>query len=101
MMSRLRKRLGRIKRGIFRSKAAYWYFKPLFNNVCGYIQSEPDVGLDLYSFAETKQWIINKTKRFPWIYSIKELDCAEKNGHLFPSLRYRGEIIGFVKVALN
>lgn len=101
MIRQFRKKLGRIKRCLFKTNAAYWYFKPLIKNDCPRIQFHSEVRFEPCNFAETVQWIIDHKNQFPWIYNTKELDCAARYGHFFPSLKYQGDIIGFAKVALK
>jgi ribosomal protein S18 acetylase RimI-like enzyme len=98
----LRKKLGKIRRKLFKTNAAYWYYKVLKKDE--YIKRpliEAKMIFDNSNHSEVVQWILSHRNEYPWIYNAKELKSAFEYSHFYPCLKMDGEIIGFIKVAFE
>jgi len=100
ILHHIRKKLGKVKRKLFKTNEAYWYSKHLGEEVIIRIREEPGLRVEFYGYAETINWIRKYYKEFPWIYNPKEVKCAEKYNHFYPSLKYNDKVVGFIKIAI-
>jgi len=97
-----RKKLGKVRRKLFKTNAAYWYYKCLKKeeNIRPPILEE-HITFSTSYYSEVVQWILKHRNEYPWIYNVKELESALRNGHYFPCLISGGQIAGFVKVGFK
>ncbi|HEY5512941.1 MAG TPA: GNAT family N-acetyltransferase [Geomonas sp.] len=96
---RIRRTLGRFKRGLFASNSAIWF--------CGALAARPDwhpsseTRIVFEDFEAACAYIGGQSARFPWIASPGELAAARRWGHYYPLIYHAGEIAGYIKIALG
>ena len=81
MTMRLRKKLGKIRRRLFRTKAAHWHFLALNKNEYNCPAIDAEIIFDFSDFDQVVDWIMIHRYQFPWVYNSKEIECAKKYGH--------------------
>lgn len=89
-----------IRRAIFKKNDAFWYHAYLAKNPNISIDALPELYVEFNSYSETKKWIIDNQRAFPWIYKKREIEVADRYKHFFSSLRFKGKIIGFTKIGI-
>lgn len=100
----IKKALLKIKRAVYKSTCSTWYER----NIEGDLEDfEPKVEIDIKreflieDKSELINWLEMNKQKFPWIYFPKEIECANKNNHIFYIMKYKNEIIGFSKIGVN
>jgi len=99
----LKRKLGKVKRGTFRANHAFWYVK-LINGAEIQPNSTPDdeaIEIFINDYHNLSNWLKKHSSDYPWIYNQVEIEYAAQYGHLYSSICYQGEIVGYVKVALG
>lgn len=99
----MRKLLGKIKKATFGTNHAFWFARDLGAPLAphGIVVEPGAVSVDFNSFQAVVAWLKKEAAGYPWIYNKQEIDCARKHAHLFPAIRYRGEIVGYAKIAFK
>jgi len=80
------------------TNSAIWYIKEL-NDKFYKINPKINVEVNLNSFENTVMWLKECTDK--WVYNENEVEIAKKENHYFPSVIYKGRIIGCLKVGFN
>ena len=82
------------------TNSADWYArdirKPLPN-----IMPQCHVRIIFDSRDKTVEWLREHHQSFSWMYIPQEIETALLEGHVFPHLRFNGEIVGYVKLGFN
>jgi ribosomal protein S18 acetylase RimI-like enzyme len=97
----LRGFLGKIRRATFRTNHAFWFAKDLKSDENANLSEHDELTVEFHNFEEVVGWLKKEAVQFPWIYNKQEIDSALRNSHLYPAIKYNGETVGYVKVALN
>jgi len=78
---------------------AIWFERDLLEDIDEFIPKIP-VEVNFEFPEETVEWMKNQRDN-PWIYNKNEVIVGLKEGHYYPSIKYNGEIIGYIKVGKN
>ncbi|HUV60173.1 MAG TPA: GNAT family N-acetyltransferase [Desulfatiglandales bacterium] len=94
----LRKLIIKLCNIIYNTNSATWYVRPLNSEGLEIIPEIP-LTADFVSFNETLNWI--KQQNIPWMLNENEIKVAKRIGHHWASIRYNGNIIGYIKLGFN
>jgi RimJ/RimL family protein N-acetyltransferase len=84
----------KMMRWVFDTNSAYWLERDLSVPIPE-VKPRIPVEINLFAKEETIEWF--KKQKEKWIYNRHEIETAKKARHIFPNLKYKGEIIGYVK----
>lgn len=100
----LQKAFLKMKRAVYKSTCSTWYER----SIEGTLESfEPNIDINIQrefleeDKSELINWLEMNKSKFPWIYFPKEIECANKNNHIFYIIKYENQIVGFSKVGVN
>ncbi|MFH0926718.1 MAG: GNAT family N-acetyltransferase [bacterium] len=82
---------------LFSINSAIWFKKKLAEHV----EFKPNIPVEIYfdSLNKTLEWLANQKEK--WLINPKETDIALKNNHYFPTVYYKGELIGCLKIGFK
>ncbi|MBP2027197.1 RimJ/RimL family protein N-acetyltransferase [Acetoanaerobium pronyense] len=89
---------------IYKSTCSTWYERSIEGDLENF---EPTIDIDIQreflmdDKSELINWLEMNKEKFPWIYFPKEIECANKNSHIFYILKYKNQIIGYSKVGVR
>lgn len=90
-----------IKRAIkklFATNSALWFERDISHLIEEFRPKIP-VEVSLLSNSETLEWLRHEDRA--WMIDPQEIKLGLEQGHYFPNVKYKGEIIGCVKVGFN
>lgn len=100
----LQKAFLKIKRAVYKSTCSTWYERSIEGDLENF---EPTIDIDIQreflmdDKSELINWLEMNKEKFPWIYFPKEIECANKNNHIFYIIKYKDQIVGFSKIGVN
>lgn len=98
----IRKAWKRIGNYIYYTTNSIWYERKLDNYLPAFI---PRIDLETYFLVQDKseiiEWLEINRSRFPWIVSKNETDFAQSYQHPFFILKYKKNIIGYIKIGIG
>jgi len=81
-------------RCIFYTNSAFWLERDLSLPIPA-VKPRIPVELNLFAKEESIKWF--KAQKESWIYNPREIKVALHENHIFPNIKYKGEIVGYVK----
>ena len=92
------KTICKLNQAIFATNSGVWYRNNL-NDFSHQIIPKIPVEITFDSFEETIIWL----KQCPdkWMYHATEHKIALQEKHYFPNIRYKGRIVGCIKIGFN
>ncbi|OGS18779.1 MAG: hypothetical protein A2219_00720 [Elusimicrobia bacterium RIFOXYA2_FULL_50_26] len=81
---------------LYETNDAFWFERNLYYPVAA-VRPAIDVDIDMDAGEKTISWI--KTSGERWMFNANESRTAGKARHYFPSVAYKGDLIGYAKVA--
>lgn len=104
LVRKMRKSLGRFKRSLISYNSDHWYALRL-SGKCGGCDGARRTGTMVNVVSHDRavliEWLERHRVHYAWIYDEKEIRCARANGHRYYYATNRGEISGYLKVALR
>lgn len=92
--------LGKLKHLLIVTNAADWYCKDLRDQALNINVQEP-VQVIFGFNDEIVNWLRTHNTSYPWMYIPEEITTGTSENHIFPHVKYDGEIIGYVKVGFK
>jgi Fe-coproporphyrin III synthase len=89
--------LAKLGRMIFRTNSAVWVEKDL-RDIPEY-KPIIEASVDLSATKEAIEWL--KGRKETWLVNAREIETAERNGHIFAVVRHNGEIVGVQKIGFR
>ena len=92
--------LSKLKNLLLVTNAADWYCKDLRDQALN-IKVQKHVQVIFELSDEIVNWLREHNFSYPWMYISEEIKTGTSENHIFPHVKYNGEIIGYVKVGFN
>lgn len=96
----LKSLLRKLKNLLLVTNAADWYCKDLRDEAFNIKVQEP-VQIIFGLKDEIVNWLREHNISYPWMYIPEEIKTGVSDDHVFPHVKYNGEIIGYVKVGFK
>jgi RimJ/RimL family protein N-acetyltransferase len=90
----------KIRNATYKTNDAIWFVRELDQPVPE-SKSEDAPQIEFDADEEIIAWLMRQHGNFRWMYVREELEVKEKEGHIFPILRYEDKIIGYIKIGFN
>jgi len=94
----IRRLIGKSLRFIFTTNSAIWFEKDITEKLVEY-QPKIPVEIDMNSTNQTIEWM--NSLKDSWVTNPKEIAAALKYNHCWPSVRFKGKIIGCIKIGFR
>jgi RimJ/RimL family protein N-acetyltransferase len=79
---------------IFHTNSAFWLERDLTLPI-PVVKPRIPVEINLFAREESIAWF--RAQKESWIYNPREIEVALRGNHIFPNIKYKGEIVGYVK----
>lgn len=82
---------------VFITNSAIWFERDLLD--IAELEAKIPVEINMACGSETIEWLKNREET--WLFNPREIEVGLKNNHYFPTVRYKGNIIGCAKVGMS
>lgn len=89
-----------LKRKAVNTNKATWYHLCL-GEFSSSAHVDASTTFDLMSLNEASDFFKRNHKSFPWMFLERELEVALEAEHLFPCLRDKGKVVGYIKLGIG
>lgn len=92
--------LTNLQRRIITTNNAIW-FRLCLDKHIPLIQPKISLGFDLMNIEEATDFFKKHHGSFPWMFIKEELQIAGSTRHMFPCLRDKDQVVGYVKLGIE